>query len=87
VAALIAEKLGANCIEVGGYLMSGLSSLASRAPGAITDVRGAGLYGRRSPSLCPLPADRQRQGCLRARALFLNSIGPRNILVFLPAAR
>ena len=79
IAALQAENLGANSIEMGTYLQSGLVALGETS-GLISDVRGAGLMVGVSLSQ-PLAAE--IAAAALGRGIVLNNIGT-NILRFLP---
>lgn len=79
LSALASEKLGQNAIEIGEYLLRGLSELAKRT-GAITEVRGAGLMVAAelaSPVAADVVTRALAQGCV------LNNTSP-STLRFLP---
>ena len=79
IAALVAEDLGANTIEMGAYLQSGLVAL-SETSALISDVRGAGLMVGVSLSK-PIAAEIGERAL--ERGAVLNNIGA-DILRFLP---
>jgi acetylornithine/N-succinyldiaminopimelate aminotransferase len=79
IEALVAEDLGANALEVGAYLQSGLIRLAE-STGAITDVRGAGLMVGATLA-APIAPEVGRLAL--ERGIVMNTIGT-DILRFLP---
>ena len=79
IAALVAESLGANALEMGAYLQAGLAALAENT-GSITDVRGAGLMVgvTLAAPIAPEVGSRALE-----RGIVMNTIGA-DILRFLP---